>query len=84
MLSREEGEQLAAELEEVQAQLQHVSIAGGTSQVRHQVAAGSLPLSQPPSPPMEDGEVRTEEARQTQHIRREVQDMEPRAAYVRL
>ena len=63
MLSREEGEQLAAGLEEVQAQLQHVSIVGGTSQVRHQVAVGSLPLPQPPSPPMGAGEVQAEEAR---------------------
>ena len=40
MLSREEGEQLATGLEEVQAQLHNFSIAGGASQVRQPVAVG--------------------------------------------
>ena len=51
----EEEQQQAMEMEELQAQLHVVSLEEAAGQVGHQVAAGSPPLSQPPSPPLEDG-----------------------------
>ena len=72
----EEEQQQAVEMEELQAQLHVVSLEEAAGQVGHQVAAGSHSLPIPPHPPMEEGEVWAEEARQAQRIRREVQDME--------
>ena len=60
----------------IQSQLHTVTLEETEAQVRHQDTAGPLPPPFPPHSPERVAEFQVEEARQAQHIRREMLEME--------